>query len=98
MLRLLHLPCQVALGEYRDVEVETSSGEDTEGEYFRVRFTEPDNVGQVCGGAAALFSSLASYFCAAALLLRRLWGLVVYLYCVACRAYNQNITTVMCGC
>ncbi|KAI7837303.1 hypothetical protein COHA_008867 [Chlorella ohadii] len=41
---------EVALGEYRDVEVETSSGEDTEGEYFRVRFTEPDNVGQESRG------------------------------------------------
>lgn len=47
---------QVALGEYRDVEVETSSGEDTEGEYFRVRFTEPDQESRVScrTGLAAL--------------------------------------------
>ena len=31
---------QVALGEYRDVEVETSSGEDEGGRFFRVAFTE----------------------------------------------------------
>ena len=43
------LPClaQVALGEYRDVEVSTSSGEDEEGDYYRVRFTEPDEAGRV---------------------------------------------------
>lgn len=29
------------------MEVETSSGEDTEGEYFRVRFTEPDQESRV---------------------------------------------------
>lgn len=39
--------CQVALGEYRDVEVSTSSGEDEEGEHYRVRFTEPNEGGRV---------------------------------------------------
>lgn len=32
---------QVALGNYNDVEVEASSGEDEAGEYFTVRFSEP---------------------------------------------------------
>jgi hypothetical protein len=35
----------VALGDYRDVEVETSSGEDEEGQYFTVRFSEPEAAG-----------------------------------------------------
>ncbi len=59
MLRLLCLLCQVALGEYRDVEVETSSGEDTDGEYFRVRFTEPDGAGQVRSSAAVKLNRLS---------------------------------------
>lgn len=37
----------MALGRYRDVEVETSSGEDSEGGYFTVRFTEPGEAGMV---------------------------------------------------
>lgn len=40
---------EVALGEYRDVEVETSSGEDEGGEYFKVIFTEPEAAGQRSG-------------------------------------------------
>ncbi|KAL4435426.1 hypothetical protein ABPG77_006188 [Micractinium sp. CCAP 211/92] len=40
---MVPITVEVALGEYRDVEVETSSGEDEEGTaYFRVSFSEPD--------------------------------------------------------
>ncbi|KAL4419822.1 hypothetical protein ABPG75_006920 [Micractinium tetrahymenae] len=40
---MVPITVEVALGEYRDVEVSTSAGEDNEGTpYFRVSFTEPD--------------------------------------------------------
>jgi hypothetical protein len=40
----------VALGQYRDVEVRTQGGSDDGGDFFTVRFTEPDEAEQASHG------------------------------------------------